>query len=363
MPIKILIVSDYRDPVSTRPEAHAIIGLAKRGLDIHVMTFENTPYQQQFEKVGITIIPFHPEKKFDIKAIRFMRKTIKQNGYQIAHFFNSRASINGIQATRGLDVKIVLYRGFAGHVHWYDPTNYLKYLHPRVSKIMCIAKAPADHIRAQRFFNPDKLEVIHKGHDPAWYEGYGPIDVQEIGIPKDVFTVVHVSNVRPMKGIPYLLKSSYYLPKGLPIHYIFIGKGMDDPELQQIINESPYKENIHCLGFRKDVLNIVKASNTFCLSSLWGESINKATIEAMSLGTTPIITDIAGNKILVEHGKSGLVVPTKDPKAIADAILKLYQNPKLNEQMGINAKHRMQTVLHIDKTVEKMKIMYEKLVG
>lgn len=361
MTIKILVISGYNDLISCRSEAEAFIGLKKIGVDVHIMSFADSPYRQRFEEQGIRFIPEHPNKKFSLSSIRMLRQLIKKEKYHVAHCFNTPATINCIQASRGLPIKICLYRGFTGHVHWYDPTNYLKYLSPRVSKIMCIAEAPANHIREQKFFDKSKAVVIHKGHDPNWYAGVEALDLSDFGIPTNAFTVVNVANIRPVKGIPYLLQSSYELPKGLPIHYLFVGKGMDTPELQELIANSPYREQIHILGHRKDVYNIVKACDTFVLSSLWGESINKATIEAMSLGVCPIITDIDGNKILVEHQKSGLVVPTRDAKAIADSIHFLYKNADKKEAMAQKAKERMSTVLHIDRTIKEMKDMYYEL--
>lgn len=103
------------------------------------------------------------------------------------------------------------------------------------------------------------------------------------------------------------------------------------------------------------------ASNVFVLPSIYGESITKSVLEAMALGIAAIITDIPGNVELVESGASGLVVPAKNPKALADAILKLYQNPELCRQFGQKSKERIDTFLNSCLTIEKTAKMYKDL--
>jgi glycosyltransferase involved in cell wall biosynthesis len=93
-----------------------------------------------------------------------------------------------------------------------------------------------------------------------------------------------------------------------------------------------------------------------------GESITKSVIEAMSLEKAPIITDIAGNVELVEDGKSGLIVPKKNSKKLSEAILKLYKDRGLTKLLAKNAKERIKTELTTEKTIIKVKALYESLL-
>lgn len=117
MKTKVLVISDYRDTNSVRPEAELFIGLQQAGLEITVMTFDQAAYIQRFEAAGIRVIGFHPERKLDFVAIRIIRQELRTGGHHILHLFNSRAILNGIQAASGLPVKVVLYRGYTGHIH------------------------------------------------------------------------------------------------------------------------------------------------------------------------------------------------------------------------------------------------------
>ena len=364
MKIKVLVISNYRETNSVRPEAELFIGLKKAGVEVEIMTYGDAEYVEKFKAAGIRVIDFHPKKKLDRAEIQRIRTELIAGKHDILHLFNSPAIINGIQAAKGLPVKVVLYRGFTGNIHWYDPAAYLKYLHPRVDKITCIAKAIEELLHRQLFFKKSKAITIHKGHSPDWYAGIQPNERKTLGgIPPDAFWVICVANNRRMKGIPYLLQSTCHLPPELPIHFLLVGKNFDAGGNLSLIEGSPNRDKIHLLGYRTDVLNIVAASDIFLLTSLFGEATTKAVIEAMSLGVAPVITDIPGNRGLVIHEKCGLVVPPKNPKAIAEAILKLYHDRTLCQAFGRKAREHIATDFNIRDTILKMKKMYGELAG
>lgn len=307
--MKVLVISDYRSYHTVRPEAEIFIGLKKEGVDVEVMTFPESEYYKIFEEHGIPVIPFHPEKKYDRKGIKVIRATIQKGAYDIVHLFNSKASTCTLKAVKGIPIKVCLYRGFTGHIHWYDPSLYFKYMHPRVNKIVCNSQGVENEFLKEPFIPKDKTRVINKGHDTDWYKDIEASKREEFGLSDDTFLLCNVANNRPMKGIKYLLDSMNHLPDDMNFRLLMIGGGMDTEENRAIIAKGAHSDKVIFTGFRKDALSIVKMCHVFVLSSLWGESITKSVIEAMSLGVMPIITDISGNKELAVDGTSGLVVP------------------------------------------------------
>lgn len=363
MSIKVLVISNYRSEHTARPEAAIFFGLAKLGFDIHVMTWGDSSFVPAFKEAGMTVVDFHPKKKFDRKESDFIRQYVIEHNIDIMHLFNSPATINGIRAAKGLPVKVVLYRGYTGNIHWWDPTAYFKYLHPRVDAIFCNSKGVKQLLDRQLFFKKSKAVTINKGHDLAWYD-YPPIDIRsELGIDKEALLLVTVANNRRMKGVPYLLKAISTLPKGLNVHLLLIGRDMDTSQNLKLLEKGAYKNNVHFLGFRRDVLNIEASCDMFVLPSITGESITKSVIEAMSLGVGAIISDIPGNVELVDHGVNGLVFKSMDVKALAASIEKVYNDRTLVEKFGKASKERVATVLNTEQTALKTKKLYENLLN
>ncbi|NBP68931.1 MAG: glycosyltransferase [Cytophagia bacterium] len=361
MSIKVLVIANYRPTVAVRSEAEIFIALQKDfGYDITIMTFADSEYVERFKSVGIRVIDFHPEAKFKPAYIRRIREELCTGNYQVMHLFNNKAMINGLLAAINIPVKVAIYRGYTGNINWWDPFMYLKYLSPRVDKIVCLVEAIRVLIRKNLFFNKDKAITINKGHDVNWYNNTVPVD---LGLPQNAFKITCVANIRPMKGLQYLLKATHYLSKDSNIHILLMGRGMDHPRFKKLIDDSPIKNQIINLGYRKDVLNVVKASDAFVLPSIKGEAITKSVIEAMCLEVAPIITDIPGNVGLVIDGDSGLVVPPHNAKALADAMVKLSSDKDLTIRLGKKAREHIDKNLNTRDTVKAFDAMYKDLVA
>ena len=363
MSLKILVLSNYRSTITVRPEAEIFIGLQKAGHQVTIMTYGDSPYVANFKKVGIKVIDFHSQKKFDKKEIAFIRQEILEGDYDIMHLFNGRSMINGIQAAKGTRVKVVLYRGFEGHIHWYDPAAYFKFLHARVDAIMCNSQGVAEHIAKASVFRKPQLLTVNKGHRLEWYEDVEAFTPADLNLPENGFYAVCAANNRRMKGIPYLLKSFGRLPADANVHLLLLGRDMDTEENKKIVASLPQPENIHFLGWRPDSLRIVKMADTFILSSLYGESITKSVLEGMSLGTPALISNIPGNREMIEDGVSGYVVPKADPQAMATALLKMYQDPQKTQAMGKEALARIKNRFNSENTIRGYEAAYQKLAA
>ncbi len=95
---------------------------------------------------------------------------------------------------------------------------------------------------------------------------------------------------------------------------------------------------------------------------LFSKGFGRAVSEAMSVGKPIITTDSGGGTELVDKN-SAIVVPIKNSKAIGQAVSKLVNDDALRVEMGKNANKRIQTVFHIDKTIEETLALYKKLLN
>ncbi|MFP4525715.1 MAG: glycosyltransferase family 4 protein [Bacteroidales bacterium] len=364
MAIKLLVVSSYEGSLtSVRPEAEMVKGLKHHGVEVDVMTKRDTYYAQKFEESGMAVFHYVPAKKISLQEIKYIRKILKKGNYDIVHVFNNRAVTNTIFASAGLPVKVITYRGFTGHVHWYKPTSYISHLNPKVSKITCVSNGVRDQVRDQLFLNKNKAVTIYKGHEPNWYIDVKPVSRASLEIPDSAFVVGCVANVRRMKGINYLLEATQFLKKHADIHLLLVGKGMDNPRFRELIKNSPLTENIHILGFREDVLNCMKTCNVNVLPSIKGEGLSKVTIESMSVGVPVIATDVGGNSELVISGRTGKLIPPRSPEKIANEIIELKRNPDWAKELGNNARKHIEQNFNIKRTIDEMLNLYQGITN
>ena len=361
--MKVLIISNYKDAYnSVRPEGEIFIGLQKMGVALTIMTQGDAPFIPTFKKAGIQIIDFHPTKKISWSSIQFIRKEIQKGQYDILHLFNSKAISNGNFAAIGLPLKVLAYRGVIGGISWYNPNAYLKHLHPRIDGITAVSKAVQSYMQQQVWGDKNKVTQFYKGQNLDWYKAVQPLDLSALNLPKDAFIVTCIANNRTWKGINYLIESANFLPPDLPIHFLLIGRKMDTSLNLKLIHQSPYKNNFHLLGYRQDAVPILAASQVYIQPSNENkEGLGKAILEAMSLGIPPIVTNTGGPPEFVADGISGLVIPSKQPKKIAAAILKIFHDTTLRNKLGKAAKKVIANKMSIRNSVLALKKIYERV--
>lgn len=361
--MRVLVISDYDDNLNAvRPEGALFIGLHKAGVDVQVMTYGHTPFAELFRQAGIRVIDFHPTKKFDKATVNRIRKELIEQDIQLLHLFNNKAIINGIKASKGLDVKVLTYRGYTGNIHWWDPTNYLTHLHPRIDAISCVSDAVKEVFERQLFFPKGKAVTVSKGHDAAWYKDIETGDLSAFNFPSGAIIVSVVANARRMKGIPYLLQAMEHLSKKGSLHFLLIGRGLDDSKTLQQLDKIGWRDRVVFAGFRKDVLSLVKACDMSLLPSVKGEGLSKVLLESLFLARPTIMTNIGGNKGLAIHNETGIIIPPRDPKAMAIALEKLGASADLRQEIGLAGQQYISTHYTVERSVQEMKALYANLL-
>ncbi|SMY17597.1 glycosyltransferase family 4 protein [Photobacterium aquimaris] len=361
--MKIMVFSSYMDAWnSVRPEAEMIIAMAQQGHQVTVVTQGNADYVARFHEQGIKVIDGYPTKKICCNTIKLLRHELKQNQYDIVYATNSRTIPNAAFACIGFPAtKLVTYRGTVGGLYRHDPSAYLTHLHPRVDGISCVADKVREDVAKQVWSNQHNVVAIHKGHNLSWYQTQAA-DLSFLNITADDFVIICVANARPSKGVHVLLEAMQYLVKEPNIHLLLAGRGIDTTENQQLAQQAPYPNNIHFLGYRTDVPELMAAANVQIQPSVSGEGLPKTVIEAMAMAVPSIVTMTGGNAEIVEDGISGFVVETNNAHAIADKINYLYSHSTEAKNMGLKAQHYITTTLSVENTAQQHLTFFKRLL-
>jgi glycosyltransferase involved in cell wall biosynthesis len=361
-PIRVLCVIEGVD----RPMTAMFIGLRRAGIELNIAGSLIDHVRDQFESAGISILDLDIRKRVDLSAVRALRAELKRGRYQVMHVFQNKALTNGLLAARGLPVHIVAYRGMVGNVSFFSPMSWLRYLNPRIARIVCVADAVRDYFLQMRpaFLRmpAERPVTIYKGHDLAWYQAR-PANLSEFGIPPGAFVVGCVANYRPRKGVELLVEAMGRLPQELDIHLLLVGHDMDRPQMLRRIQASPARDRIHVPGFRRDAPSLTAACDVFVLPSRKREGLARSLIEAMAYGIAPVVTDCGGSPELVLDGECGIVVPVDDVAAIASAIERLYNDEALRHRYGEAARQRIGTHFRIQDTIDRTAELYRELVN
>jgi colanic acid/amylovoran biosynthesis glycosyltransferase len=184
----------------------------------------------------------------------------------------------------------------------------------------------------------DKVKVIHVGIEPKIYEELR----SRIACAQEPPKVLCVAAHRPYKGLTVLIEACRILrDEGIRPHCDIVGSGPMTAELGAQINKAGVGDVLHLVGQHpQDIIaRMMGEAALFVLPSIIAEDgqmegIPVALMEALASGCPVVSTCISGIPELVEDGINGLLVPPGDPGALAKAIRRLLESPKLRTAMG-----------------------------
>lgn len=360
--LTVLCVNGESDPAETG----SFIEMHKRGVDITVITWPGTFNHDALVNAGVPTIAYKLQGKISRPCIRLIRAELQRKPYDVLHMLDKRATMNGIWASWGMNVKLVAYRGIVGNLSYFDPLSWLYLLNPRIDRIICVCEAIRQYMLGLGMpglrLGRNVPVTIHKGHNPDWYQPPYE-DLEQFGIPADAFVVACTARGVRRKGVPILLEAINRLPPGLNIRFLLAGTNMDNPDHRKLVAENTYADTIHLHGFLKRMPWILPNCHVAVLPSLRREGLPRGIIEAMIGGAVPIVTDSGGSPELIEEGISGYIVPPGESQPITDKILALINDRDLHARLSQGAQQRIRDDFKVEYTAINTMALYQEVIA
>jgi glycosyltransferase involved in cell wall biosynthesis len=216
------------------------------------------------------------------------------------------------------------------------------------------------------------LFVHHAGLDPlkvALIKGAG-VNVSEfINLPetKSKPTVVLASRMLWDKGVGEFVEAAQMLRKN-GINANFFLAGDPDPENPSSISRTQLEQwnsegYVQWIGRMDNMSNFLSSVHIVCLPTYYGEGVPKILIEAASCGRAIVTTDWPGCRDIVRDNENGLLVPIKDPIALAHAIQKLIDDPELRHRMGKRGREIVEKEFSQEQVIRETLAVYEELLA
>ena len=360
--LTVLCVNGESDPAETG----SFIEMHKRGVDITVITWPGTFNHDALVNAGVPTIAYKLQGKISRPCIRLIRAELQRKPYDVLHMLDKRATMNGIWASWGMNVKLVAYRGIVGNLSYFDPLSWLYLLNPRIDRIICVCEAIRQYMLGLGMpglrLGRNVPVTIHKGHNPDWYQPPYE-DLEQFGISADAFVVACTARGVRRKGVPILLEAINRLPPGLNIRFLLAGTNMDNPDHRKLVAENTYADTIHLHGFLKRMPWILPNCHVAVLPSLRREGLPRGIIEAMIGGAVPIVTDSGGSPELIEEGISGYIVPPGESQPITDKILALINDRDLHARLSQGAQQRIRDDFKVEDTAINTMALYQEVIA
>jgi len=301
--------------------------------------------------------------RFNFFTLGYLLKIIKSekinllhlHQYGSANFGRLAGRLKGIPAIVGAYDEDPYYR-------WYQALSDLV-----LSKYTCNAIAVSEAVKQscikKRKIPADKVLVIHTGIPPEQFEEPKREECirtkKKYGLEPDHFVVGTLSRLREEKGVRYLIEAAAEVLQVFPKIYFFIaGDGPLLEELKAIADRLGIRDRVIFAGFCKNARAILSIFDIKVLASL-SEGFSAAIQEAMAMRKPIVATTVGGTTEMLQDGITGLLVPPKDPHAIAEKIIYLLQHKEERERLGKRAYQECRK-WGLDVLVKEIEKVYEE---
>ncbi len=211
-------------------------------------------------------------------------------------------------------------------------------------------------------YRPRRWAYIPNGFDTNQYRPdsiAGKKLRQELNLAPEAKLVALVARYDPMKDHATFLAAAKMIVTLRPdVHFLLAGK--NTPLLTNQVAEAGLVDRVHLLGLRHDVEHLLAGVHVTCLSSAFGEGFSNVLGESMACGVPCVATDVGDAKAII--GQTGLVVPPRDPAALASAVVSLIDRPSAErEALGLAARARIESRYSLSSAIKSYQSLYEEV--
>jgi phosphatidyl-myo-inositol alpha-mannosyltransferase len=352
MRIGLVCPYEWTVPGGVGNHVRALAGELRRlGHDVEVLAPAERPVDEAgFVGLGGSLaVPYNGSVAriaFGPRALARVRRALAAGGYQLLHVHEPLSPSVGLLA--------VAQAGGSGRLKLRPPAGSLPVVgtfHANLDRSLALRAASPLLRRAydglagriavsasardtwQRYFG-GSMAVVPNGVAPEFFAGPEPLP----GFGDDHPTLLFVGRLEPRKGLAYLVRAFLRLKPAFPrLRLLVVGR--DDRRQRDkatALVPPRLRTDLVFVGAvpQADLPSYYASADVFCAPSLGGESFGIVLAEAMAVGLPVVCSDIGGYRDVVRDGQDGLLVPPRDPEALAAALGGLLDNPARRAAMG-----------------------------
>lgn len=313
---------------------------------------------------GYGVIPVEGmrDRSFDRGTILQLYRIFKSEKPRIVH---THASLSARIAAKTAGVKAVVHTKHCIDAPKRGAAKLAGALiNSRLSdRIIAVSEAVKQNVVASGI-PENKVEVIYGG-----IEEIREISAQEreklrerLGIGSEDVVVGMVARLAEVKGHVYFIEAADIISKTVDnVKFLIAGTGPKEKELKELASKLGLEQRIVFIGYVPEIDTIYNIIDINVISSV-SEALCLSLIEGMCLGKPCVGTDTGGIPEVIKDGYNGFLVPVRDSKELAEAVLKLIKDPELRKSMGEKGREIMLRNFRADAMARKIESVYEALI-
>ena len=321
--------------------------------------------EETLDALGISIT-YLEKGKFDPATLGALARIVDREKIDVLHLHGYGATTFGrlVAAWRRVPVVVHEHANLTS-TPWFQKVADAA-LAPFTDVGLAVSKSTATFLTNARLVRKDRVKVVYLGA-PVEEFGSPPSDATVAGIragwgaEADGIVIGSVTRLHESKGNSVLVDAAARVLEARPkTRFVVFGEGPLRPSLEAQAARLGISSRFAFAGFVKDVAPVLWAFDISVFPSLW-EGTPLTVFEAMAAGRPIVATDADGLSEVLTHDDNALVVPRRDPRALADSLIRLIDNPAERARLGAAAR-RDANDYDITAFTRKMERLYDVLV-
>lgn len=340
-------------------------GLRRAEIDVRVLALtRGGPLEAELGRADVPCEVIGKSWKFDPRALWRLTRRIRELKPDLVHTWLFAANSYGRWAAWRAGVR----RLVAGE-RCVDPWKSWeltvdRYLAKRTMRIVTNSSGVRDFY-VNHGLPAEKFTLIPNGISPAPAAApYSRAEfLESLGLPSDVRLVGAVGRLWPQKRYKDLIWAADLLKVIRDdTHLLISGEGPQRWHLERFRDQCEVQDRVHFLGHREDVPRWLPLLDCFWLGSGY-EGQSNSLMEAIAAGVPVVVSDIAGNRDLVESERTGLLFPVGDRAMLARQTRFLLENPQEARALAEAARHRLEQEFSVSQMVARHLELYRQLLA
>jgi len=348
--------------------------------DVRFACFNRTGRFLPFlEARAIPVTPYTIKRFYDLRALRQQARLssdIRRQRVDIVHSYNFYGNVFAVPAARLARTPAVV-ASIRSMGEMYTPLQ--RRVHRHVCRLADCILTNADAIRQSLIaegYDAAKIKVIRNGIDVRSFRGTadgGPRFRSAFALPADAPIVAVLARLGAIKGIEYFLQAAVLVARRFAdARFVIVGggtfvkNGRDETldyrrRLEVMAQRLGLDGRVVFTGARSDIADVLSQVAVSVLPSL-SEGVSNTVLESMAAGVPVVATRVGGIPEAVEDGTSGLLVPARDPVALAHAIGLVLEDRDLARRLGRAGHERVARHFDLDSVVRQTETLYATLL-
>jgi glycosyltransferase involved in cell wall biosynthesis len=341
--------------------------LSKRGHNVLVAClFDPGPIADEIIAAGVPVVNLGMRGKGDLRVVFRLLRLLRIEGIQVLHSHLFHANLLAPIVGRIANIPIIIATRHSADIYGRRREWVSSWVRRLCDAVVAVSEEVRDEELRSSHLPPSKMIVIPNGVEIQAHAQLDRTNIValrgELGIPPNVPLIGTVASFKDYKGHTYLIDATVRILEQFPnAKVLFVGDGPLRTQLENKVEVLDLTDAIVFTGIRRDVRELLTLLDLFVLPSL-SEALPVAVLEAMAAGRPVVATSVGGVPEAVVNGVTGLLVPPRNPTALAEAIVSLLSGPELRQQMGQAGRERVLQHFSVEQMVERTQTLYEQLL-